>query len=107
MSHDPNAEAVRSGSEPTDKGNELHADLEAAWEAWIKGIEGIDERSRMLLRAAFEAGAAAARGTSAAAELGRKGGLKGGKARAEKLSAEQRREIARRAAKVRWGKGQK
>jgi hypothetical protein len=38
----------------------------------------------------------------AAVELGRRGGLKGGKARARKLSAEKRREIARRAAKARW-----
>jgi hypothetical protein len=34
---------------------------------------------------------------------GRKGGLKGGKARAEKLSPEKRSEIARRAARARWG----
>ena len=34
----------------------------------------------------------------------RKGGLKGGKARAEKLSSEQRSEIAKLAAKERWGK---
>ena len=40
----------------------------------------------------------------AAVELGRKGGLKGGKARAEKLTAEQRRESARRAAAARWAK---
>lgn len=38
----------------------------------------------------------------AAVELGRKGGLKGGKARAEALTPEQRREIARRAAQSRW-----
>lgn len=38
----------------------------------------------------------------AAVELGRKGGLKGGKARAAKLTAEQRREIAQRAAAARW-----
>ena len=37
--------------------------------------------------------------------LGRKGGLKGGKARAEKLTPEQRSEIARKAAQARWGKG--
>lgn len=37
-------------------------------------------------------------------ELGRKGGLKGGKARASKLTPEQRKEIAQKAAKVRWGK---
>lgn len=34
--------------------------------------------------------------------LGRLGGLKGGKARAEKLTAKQRREIAQKAAKSRW-----
>jgi len=34
---------------------------------------------------------------------GREGGLKGGKARAEKLTPEQRSEIARKAAKARWG----
>ncbi|GAF75510.1 unnamed protein product [marine sediment metagenome] len=34
--------------------------------------------------------------------LGRKGGLKGGKARAEKLTPEQRSEIAKKAAQARW-----
>lgn len=38
----------------------------------------------------------------AAVSLGRLGGLKGGKARAEKLTPEQRSEIARIAAKKRW-----
>jgi hypothetical protein len=38
----------------------------------------------------------------AAVALGRLGGLKGGKARAAKLSAEQRKAIAKRAAKTRW-----
>jgi len=38
----------------------------------------------------------------AAVELGRKGGLKGGKARAAKLSAEERAESARKAALTRW-----
>jgi len=33
---------------------------------------------------------------------GRSGGRKGGKARAEKLSPEQRSEIARKAAEARW-----
>jgi hypothetical protein len=41
---------------------------------------------------------------AAAVALGRLGGLKGGKARAEKLSPEKRREIAKRAARQRWGK---
>ena len=39
-----------------------------------------------------------------AVALGRLGGMKGGKARAEKLSPEQRREIAQKAAKARWHK---
>lgn len=37
-----------------------------------------------------------------AVELGRLGGLKGGKARAKKLTAEQRKEIAKKAAEARW-----
>lgn len=40
----------------------------------------------------------------AAVALGRLGGLKGGKARALKLSPERRREIAVKAASARWGK---
>jgi hypothetical protein len=40
----------------------------------------------------------------AAVELGRLGGLKGGKARAEKLSAKKRSAIARKAAAARWKK---
>ncbi len=40
----------------------------------------------------------------AAQELGRLGGKKGGKARAAKLTAKQRVEIAKKAAKVRWSK---
>jgi hypothetical protein len=41
----------------------------------------------------------------AAVSLGRRGGLKGGKARAAKLTPEQRSEIARKAAAARWGRG--
>lgn len=43
----------------------------------------------------------------AAVSLGRKGGLKGGKARAEKLTAKRRSEIAKAAAKSRWSKDKK
>lgn len=39
----------------------------------------------------------------AAVALGRLGGLKGGKARAEKLSSQKRKEIAQKAARIRWG----
>jgi hypothetical protein len=35
-------------------------------------------------------------------EAGRKGGLKGGRARAKRLSAVQRRDIAKKATKIRW-----
>jgi hypothetical protein len=38
----------------------------------------------------------------AAVSLGRRGGLKGGKARAAKLTAEERAEAARHAAQKRW-----
>ena len=41
---------------------------------------------------------------AAAVALGRLGGLKGGRARADKLTEDQRREIAQRAAKQRWAK---
>lgn len=40
----------------------------------------------------------------AAVELGRLGGLKGGKARKDKLTPERRKEIAQKAAKARWKK---
>jgi hypothetical protein len=39
----------------------------------------------------------------AAVALGSKGGKKGGRARAESLSAKRRKEIARKAAEARWG----
>ena len=39
---------------------------------------------------------------AAAAALGRKGGLKGGKARAKALTPEKRSEIAKKAAEKRW-----
>jgi hypothetical protein len=38
----------------------------------------------------------------AAVALGRRGGLKGGKARAERMTPEQRSESAKRAAQARW-----
>jgi hypothetical protein len=38
---------------------------------------------------------------------GRKGGLEGGKIRADKLSPKRRKEIAQKAARARWGKRKK
>ena len=43
---------------------------------------------------------------AAAVERGRKGGEKGGKARAEKLTPERRAEIAKKAAQSRWDSSQ-
>jgi len=40
----------------------------------------------------------------AAVALGKLGGKKGGPARAAKLTAKRRQEIARKAARARWGK---
>jgi hypothetical protein len=40
----------------------------------------------------------------AAVALGRRGGLKGGKARAAKLTPEERAESARKAARARWSR---
>ena len=41
---------------------------------------------------------------ASAVALGRLGGLKGGKARADKLSPSRRKAIAKKAAAARWGK---
>ena len=41
---------------------------------------------------------------AAAVSLGRRGGIKGGKARADKLSPEERSRIAIKAAKARWAR---
>jgi hypothetical protein len=38
-----------------------------------------------------------------AVERGRKGGQRGGKARADRMTAEERSESARKAARIRWG----
>jgi len=42
---------------------------------------------------------------AAAVSLGRLGGLKGGKARADSMTPERRAEIAKKAAEKRWGTG--
>jgi len=69
-------------------------------------------RPRDLNRLASVIASAAAEGepkpeepkNAAAVELGRLGGLKGGKARAAKLSRKRRSEIARKAARARWSR---
>lgn len=39
------------------------------------------------------------------ADIGRRGGIKGGKARAAALSSERKTEIAQKAARARWNRG--
>lgn len=56
------------------------------------------------LRVVEEAIGGSLKKNPAAVALGRRGGLKGGKARASKLTAEQRKEIAQKAAKARWAR---
>ena len=57
--------------------------------------------------AAPEQPAAPSEKNPAAVALGRLGGLKGGKARAESLTAKKRSEIAKKAAAARWAKGRR
>ena len=101
---DPNANAARIVREATAGETPVPADLEAAWQAWSAGVQKMDERGMTLLRAAFEAGWEARTPTNGAAALGRLGGLKGGKARAAKLSDAKRKAIAKKAAAKRWAK---
>ena len=54
-----------------------------------------------------ELGMAVVKKNAAAVALGRLGGLKGGKARARKLTSKQRAESARKAARARWGRKRK
>ncbi len=58
---DPNQKASRIVRETTKATPPLPADPEAAWAAWIAQIQKVDERTRTLLRAAFEAGFEAGR----------------------------------------------
>lgn len=63
------------------------------------------QRAKALLDSALAGNPKAYSGEDASmASLGRLGGLKGGRARAQKLSAKQRSAIARKAAATRWRK---
>ena len=73
------------------------ADLNLLAKSIVDGATGQEEAEDFLAKAE-------AKGKNVAAvALGRLGGLKGGKARAKKLSAKKRSEIARKAAAARWG----
>jgi hypothetical protein len=58
--------------------------------------------NRLATQLVSEATEEATHKNPAAVALGRLGGLKGGKARADALSSSRRKDIARRAAKARW-----
>lgn len=104
QSTDFNTEAHRVVREATEKHEQpLPADLKAAWERWSAGVGKVDERGMALLRAAFEAGWEA-RGRGEASRMGRAGGLVGGRVRSDNMTAEERREQARKAAEARWNK---
>jgi hypothetical protein len=62
----------------------------------------VNELARQIVDEATDQDRASPAKNPAAVELGRKGGLKGGKARAESLSPERRSEIAKKAARARW-----
>lgn len=103
LTPDPNKTAARIVAESTGDSDALPADVEAAWAEWSSQIQNVDERGMSLLRAAFEAGYDQAK-VGSAAILGRKGGLRGGQARAKQLTSKQRSEIASKAANTRWSK---
>jgi hypothetical protein len=60
-SPDVNEVAARIVRQSTATNDAMPADLEAAWAAWSAGVGKVDGRTMALLRAAFEAGAEAAR----------------------------------------------
>jgi hypothetical protein len=64
----------------------------------------INQIAAAIVAQASEPTAPAKEKNPAAVALGRLGGLKGGRARADRLTANQRKEIASKAARARWGK---
>jgi hypothetical protein len=100
---DANEDEARVLRELAGKPDSTPSDIEAAWTDWSARMKAVETRTMTLLRAAFDAGVDAGR-ASAGKSHGRAGGLKGGKARARSLSKERRSEIAKKAARGRWGK---
>lgn len=64
--------------------------------------EDVNQRAAEIVRLSTEEPPKAV--TEYLAEIGRKGGLKGGKTRAARLPASKRKAIAEKAAKARWSK---
>ena len=67
----------------------------------------VNKMASAVLRRTLELTEGAPPKNPAAVELGRRGGLKGGRARMDSLSEEERRELATKAAQARWGKPRK
>ncbi len=88
--------------------------LDALWHTWhmtkpsgTKRPRDLNQLAAAIVDAATDEAAPEPVGDGkdpAAVALGRKGGQKGGAARARALTPEQRREIAKKAAAARWGK---
>jgi hypothetical protein len=54
---DESQQAVKAARQTIERHEQpLPADLEQAWAAWSAGVGRVDERARILLRAAFESG---------------------------------------------------
>lgn len=102
-SADPNVAAYHAVNGTTNGKHEApQLAVQAAWEAWAGHLQRVDERTKTLLRAAFEAGYEAGASANSPAEMGRRGGKKGGTARAAALSKRARTMIAKKAANARW-----
>jgi hypothetical protein len=70
----------------------------------MKRPRDFNQLAKMIVDESTEPSKVKSEKESAAASLGRLGGLKGGKARAAKLSADERSRIAKQAAAARWQK---
>lgn len=64
----------------------------------------VNQRAAEIVRLSVEEPNQTTSVTEYLATIGRKGGLKGGKARADALPASKRKAIAQKAAKARWSK---
>ena len=64
----------------------------------------VNQMARAVLERIEEIAAEQPEKNPAAVALGRRGGLKGGRARMDSLSAAERKALALKAAKARWGK---
>lgn len=75
-------------------------DLKAHWADVLKALSKRDENESAAAMIRMIGG----EGESAAVVLGRRGGLKGGPARAASMTKKERSESAKKAAAARWGK---